>query len=196
MNFIEIMTCIFIYNPVSGKGKIVAQKDYIVKELKEKFDKVDVYATKCAGDMSRVAREAVGKYDAIIFSGGDGTFNELLQGIAAFDELPILGYIPTGTTNDIAHTLGIPIRLRKALKTIKNGVALSAACGSSNGIANYFGLICLATIPNAVYYPIKSAGELVLAALMAVIIFKEKLRPAQYVGVGLGVLALIFINIT
>ena len=81
-------------------------------------------------------------------------------------------------------------------KTIKNGVALSAACGSSNGIANYFGLICLATIPNAVYYPIKSAGELVLAALMAVIIFKEKLRPAQYVGVGLGVLALIFINIT
>ena len=128
MNFIEIMTCIFIYNPVSGKGKIAAKKGYIIRELKEKFEKVDVYATKCAGDMTRVARESVGKYDAIIFSGGDGTFNELLQGIAPFDELPILGYIPTGTVNDVAHTLGIPIKLKKALKTIKNGVVRKIDC--------------------------------------------------------------------
>ena len=126
------MTCIFIYNPVSGKGKIAARKEYIIQELKEKFDRVDVYATKCAGDMSRVAHESVGKYDAIVFSGGDGTFNELLQGIAEFEELPILGYIPTGTTNDIAHTLGIPIRLKKALKTIKNGVVRKIDCMKVN----------------------------------------------------------------
>lgn len=122
------MKCIFIYNPVGGRGKIANKKDYIVEELKEKFDEVDVYATKCAGDMARAAREAVGSYDAIIFAGGDGSFNEVLQGIADFDELPILGYIPSGTANDVAHTLGIPVRLKKALKTIKTGVVKKMDC--------------------------------------------------------------------
>ena len=81
------------------------------------------------------------------------------------------------------------------LKAIKVGAPLTAACGASNGIANYFGIICLALIPNAVYYPIKSAGELILTSMISIIIFKEKLRPAQYVGVALGVLALVFINL-
>ena len=126
------MKCIFIYNPVGGRGKIANKKDYIVKELKEKFEEVDAYATKCAGDMIRAAREAVGVYDAIIFAGGDGSFNEVLQGIAEFDELPILGYIPSGTVNDVAHTLGIPISLKKALKTIKTGVVEQIDCMKVN----------------------------------------------------------------
>lgn len=115
------MKCIFIYNPVSGKGKIAKKLDYIVNGLKEKYDEVDVYATKCAGDMSRVSREAVGVYDAIVFAGGDGSFNEVVQGIAGLDGLPELGYIPSGTVNDIAHTLKIPKNIKKALKIIKTG---------------------------------------------------------------------------
>ena len=122
------MKCIFIYNPVGGNGKIASKKEYIVRELKEKYDIVDVYATKCAGDMTNAAREAVGKYDAIIFAGGDGSFNEVLQGICDFEELPVLGYIPSGTVNDVAHTLGLPIRLKKALKTIKTGKVEKIDC--------------------------------------------------------------------
>lgn len=78
----------------------------------------------------------------------------------------------------------------------RHGTALAAACGVSNGLANYFGLICLALIPNAVYYPIKSAGELVLTSLLSIFLFKERLRKMQYIGLGLGILALIFINIS
>ena len=85
---------------------------------------------------------------------------------------------------------------RQMWKTIRNGALLSAACGASNGLANYFGLICLATIPNAVYYPVKSAADLVLATFMAVFLFKEKLRPAQYVGVAMCALALVFVNLS
>lgn len=85
---------------------------------------------------------------------------------------------------------------RRMTGAIKRGVWLSAGCGASNGLANFFNLICLATIPNAVYYPMKSAADLLMATAMAVFFFKEKLRPAQYVGVGLGALALIFINIS
>jgi len=85
---------------------------------------------------------------------------------------------------------------RYMLKTVQQGALLSAACGASNGLANYFGLLCLAMIPNTVYYPIKSAAELVLTAAMSVFLFKEKLRTAQYIGVGLGTVALICINIS
>ena len=115
------MNCIFIYNPVSGRGKIHKKLNYIKKSLAEKYDEVTVYATQYSGDMKRMAREAVGKYDAIIFSGGDGSFNEVVQGIADLDNLPELGYIPSGTVNDIAHTLQIPRNVKKALQVIKTG---------------------------------------------------------------------------
>ncbi len=126
------MNCLFIYNPVGGNGKISKKKDYIVSELKQKYDEVDVYATQCAGDMTRAAREAVGKYDILVFAGGDGSFNEVLQGIADFDELPILGYIPSGTTNDMAHTLKIPSNIKKALDVIKNGEVQTIDCMKAN----------------------------------------------------------------
>lgn len=115
------MNCIFIYNPVSGRGKIHKKLNLITKTLSEKYDDVTVYATQYSGDMKRAAREAVGKYDTIIFSGGDGSFNEVLQGIADLDNLPELGYIPSGTVNDIAHTLKIPCNIKKALQVIKTG---------------------------------------------------------------------------
>ncbi len=115
------MKCIFIYNPVGGTGKIAKKKDDIVRELKEVYDEVDEYATKCAGDMSRAAREAADAYDAIIFAGGDGSVNEVMQGIGDLEKQPLLGYIPSGTVNDVAHSLKIPKKVKKALKIIKQG---------------------------------------------------------------------------
>ncbi len=126
------MRCIFIYNPVGGRGIIERKKDYIVQELKEKYEIVDAYATQCAGDMTRMAREAVGKYDAIVFAGGDGSFNELLQGIADFDDIPEIGYIPSGTVNDVAHSLKIPTTIKKALKVIKTGKVEKIDCMKVN----------------------------------------------------------------
>lgn len=126
------MKCIFIYNPVSGKGKIAKKLEYIVSSLKEAYEEVEVYATKATGDMRRVARESVGVYDAIIFSGGDGSFNEVLQGIGDLDNLPQLGYIPSGTVNDIARTLGIPKNIKKALQIIKDGRAELLDCMKVN----------------------------------------------------------------
>ncbi len=115
------MRCLFIYNPVSGKGKIVKKLEKIVNALQTKYEIVDVYATKARGDMTRVVREAAKKYDAIVFSGGDGTFNEVVQGVGDADRVPELGYIPGGTVNDIAHSLHIPKRLGGALNVILNG---------------------------------------------------------------------------
>lgn len=126
------MKCVFIYNPVGGKGKIARKLDKIVSSLQEKYEQVDVCGTKCAGDMKNIAHDAVGKYDAIIFAGGDGSFNEVVQGIGDFEELPTLGYIPTGTTNDIAHCLKIPRNINKALKCIQDGKVEKIDCMRAN----------------------------------------------------------------
>ena len=126
------MRCFFVYNPVSGRGKIAKKLDYIVRKLGEKYDTVDVYATQKTGDMERAAREAADKYDAIIFSGGDGSFNEVVQGIGSAEFPPELGYIPSGTVNDIAHTLGIPKSLRGAVKTVLTGDNVLVDCMKIN----------------------------------------------------------------
>ena len=126
------MKCIFMYNPVSGRGKVRKRLHKIVRSLKEKYETVDVYETKGRGDMTRVVREQAANYDAIVFAGGDGTVNEVVQGICESGMSPELGYIPTGTVNDVAHSLGISKKIRRALKVIRKGRAVDLDCMKIN----------------------------------------------------------------
>ena len=126
------MRCLFVYNPVSGRGKIAKKLDRIVRALGEKYDVVDACPTKAAGDMERFVREGAEKYDAIVVSGGDGSFNEALQGVACSSRMPELGYIPCGTVNDVAHSLKIPRRLKGALKAICSGENAMLDCMKIN----------------------------------------------------------------
>ncbi|MFQ7700516.1 MAG: diacylglycerol/lipid kinase family protein [Christensenellaceae bacterium] len=128
------MKCIFIYNPNSGKGKTAKKLTYIVKKLKKRYASVDVYATKAKGDLPRKVAEVAEQYDCIVFSGGDGSFNEVLRGLGDRETLPLLGYIPGGTANDIAHSLGIPRKnVRKALNVILKGRRELLDCMRING---------------------------------------------------------------
>lgn len=126
------MKCVFIYNPVSGKGKVAKKLPYIEKILRQKYSEVEILATKKSGDMARFARQSIGKTDAIVFAGGDGSFNDILQGLADFEEMPEIGYIPSGTVNDIARTLKIPRNIKKALKVILNGRVEKLDCMQAN----------------------------------------------------------------
>ena len=144
------MKCVFIYNPVSGKGKIAKKLAYIEKKLLEKYDEVEIRATQGPGDMSRFAREAIGQVDAIIFSGGDGSFNEVLQGVADVENMPELGYIPSGTVNDIARTLKIPRKVKKALKVILTGRNEKLDCMKANDHYAMY-VICAGAFTRATY---------------------------------------------
>ena len=117
------MKCLFVYNPISGKGKAERNKAYIVKKLSERFGEVDVVATQSSGDMTRIAADACGRYEVLVFAGGDGSFNEVVMGLGERENRPILGYIPTGTVNDIARSTGIPRNIKGAVKNIVNSQA-------------------------------------------------------------------------
>lgn len=126
------MKCLFIYNPVSGRGKIARRLGYILRTLGEKYEVVDSYATSGRGDMARAVREAAAGYDAIVFSGGDGSFNEAVQGLCEAESMPEVGYIPSGTVNDVARSLGIPKSIRRALKVVLCGENVQLDCMKIN----------------------------------------------------------------
>lgn len=113
------MNCLFLYHPTSGKGKVAKKIGYIERMLRSHFDGVDIIATESGEDMTSHARAGAQKYDVILFSGGDGTFNRVLQGIG--EAQVQLGYIPGGTTNDVARSLGIPRNVKGALGVILKG---------------------------------------------------------------------------
>lgn len=117
------MKCLYLYNANSGKGKYKNKKEYIIERLKSKFEEVNYIETKTKEE-GVAAIENFGKnYDAIIFSGGDGTVNDVVNTTIKCGYNGVLGYIPSGTCNDFARSLKIPKNLDKALDVIINGQA-------------------------------------------------------------------------
>ena len=115
------MKCLYVYNPTSGKQNNSKNREYILSELAKKFEVVDCKPTTKAGDAGIFAKEACGIYDVFVVSGGDGTVNEVVNALATMENRPKIGYIPTGTTNDLAHSLRIPKNVKKAVKIILDG---------------------------------------------------------------------------
>ena len=73
-----------------------------------------MYPTQARGDATLKVREEGARYERIVCSGGDGTLDEVVTGMREADlEIP-LGYIPAGSTNDFARTLGIGNDMVKA----------------------------------------------------------------------------------
>jgi diacylglycerol kinase (ATP) len=127
------MKCIFIYNPNSGKRKIKANIDYIESRLRERFTEVVIYETKSQKDLIDTAADSCDIYDAIFFSGGDGAFNNIIQGIMRKPNRPPLGYIPAGTVCDIGRNIGSSKNIKKALDIMLNGEIVTYDVGYSNG---------------------------------------------------------------
>ena len=115
------MKCLFIYNPESGNGKIKKQEKYITERLREKYEAVDVKQTEYQGHAREIALTYAHGYDTVVVAGGDGTLNEIISAVAEMENAPNIGYIPTGTVNDVAHSLKISRNIKKALSTIISG---------------------------------------------------------------------------
>jgi diacylglycerol kinase (ATP) len=92
-----------------------------VKRIRHLPD-AEVRLTARKGDAVRFARTAVRKgCDMIVAAGGDGTLNEVVNGIGANASRVRLGLIPLGTGNDLARTLGLPTDLDEAIALLAAG---------------------------------------------------------------------------
>ena len=105
---------LFVFNPKSGMGLIKNNLLEIVDVMVKAGYEPTVYPTQARGDATRKVREDGANYDRIVCSGGDGTLDEVVTGMReAHLHIP-LGYIPAGSTNDFARTLGISNDMVKA----------------------------------------------------------------------------------
>ncbi len=95
--------------------------------------------TKSPGDATTLAKKAIKeKYDIVFAAGGDGTINEVINGIIDSPNT-ILGIIPLGTINIFSMELNIPIHPLRALNLLANGVIKKIDVGKVND--RYFGLM-------------------------------------------------------
>lgn len=105
---------LFIFNPHSGKGQIKNNLVDIVDIMVKAGYDVTIYTTQARADATRKVMEEAANFDRIVCSGGDGTLDEVVTGLIKSDTNTPIGYIPAGSTNDFANSLGIPKEMVKA----------------------------------------------------------------------------------
>lgn len=122
-----------IINPSAGREKALSYEDKIKEELKDSFTKIEVKYTEGEGDATKFAKFASeNKYNLVVSLGGDGTVNEVVNGLACCDNPPILGIIPMGTVNDLARALKIPMQPNRAIELLSSGVLKKLDIGVAN----------------------------------------------------------------
>jgi len=111
----------FIINPISGTINKLNYDIKIDKYFRDSKINPIIEFTKRGGHATEIAVKFVNQsLDAIVVIGGDGTVNEVVNGIGN-SGIP-MGIVPSGSGNGLARHLGISLILRKALETIKQAI--------------------------------------------------------------------------
>lgn len=122
-----------IYNPTSGREAVKKSLPTILEKFEVAGYETSTHATTSEGDAIEAARAAVERgYDLVVAAGGDGTINEVINGLAEQSNRPKLGIIPAGTTNDFARALHIPRDINKAVDIILSGKSMLLDIGKVN----------------------------------------------------------------
>lgn len=123
---------LFVFNPHSGKAQIKNFLLEIVDTMVKAECEVTIYPTQSQGDAARVVAEASEEYEVIVCSGGDGTLDEAVTGMMRREKQLPLGYIPAGSTNDFATSLGIPRDMVRAAEIAVTGESFRCDIGAFN----------------------------------------------------------------
>jgi YegS/Rv2252/BmrU family lipid kinase len=119
-----------IANPVAGR-RIKGKVERGLSELRRLGSEGQLWWTECRGDGVRLARLAVEeKADTIIAAGGDGTVNEIINGMAGSSTA--LGVFPLGTTNCFGLEMGIPAHPVEAARTLMHSRPHRIHLGKAN----------------------------------------------------------------
>ncbi len=123
---------VYIVNPVSGKGKQSGIGKIITRETSDPGIRFEVLFTEYPGHAKDLARKAVsGGATVVVAVGGDGTVNEVANGLVGTD--CILGIVPTGSGNGLARHLGLPLRFRDAIRIVNAGKQARIDTATLNG---------------------------------------------------------------
>jgi lipid kinase, YegS/Rv2252/BmrU family len=120
-----------VCNPSAGGGKAATTAARAQTRLHARGIDVTLRNTSAPGEASAITQELARDVDVVVAVGGDGTVNEVVNGLADTD-MP-LGIVPAGTVNVLALELGIPFDVERACDVIVAGRTLPLDVGTANG---------------------------------------------------------------
>ena len=120
---------LFVMNPYAGQRKANRHLAEILGVFNRAGYEVLVHMTAGPRDAECIVAEKAGQVDTVVCAGGDGTFNEAVNGIMKSGAKTPLGYIPCGSTNDFAASLKLPANPVAAAKAIVEGTLVSYDVG-------------------------------------------------------------------
>lgn len=123
---------LFIYNPNAGTGLLKPKLSDVLDIFVKGGYEVTVYPTQRYHDALSKTISYEADYDLVVCSGGDGTLDEVVTGMAKRAKQVPIGYIPAGTTNDFANSLHISKDMLEAADTAANGVPFPCDVGVFN----------------------------------------------------------------
>lgn len=125
---------LLLYNPKSGTGEFEENLGIIVNKFTKADFLLSIYPTQFKKDAYDKTLKHAKDFDYLVCSGGDGTLSEVVSALMCIDMKlrPIFAYIPSGTTNDFASSLEIPLDINLAVDLICNGYEKLIDIGSFN----------------------------------------------------------------
>lgn len=123
---------LFVFNPKAGKGQIRNNLLDIIDTFVKAGYEVNARPTQYAGEAVEIARDCIAEYDLVVCSGGDGTLDEVVAGVMKSGLRRPIGYIPAGSTNDFANSLGLPKNMKSAAEVVVGGHPYACDIGSFN----------------------------------------------------------------
>lgn len=132
MPYIDRKKALLIINPTAGKMKSKAGVFDIIQLFREEDYICTVFTTAKKGDATAITLQYANDYDLVVCCGGDGTLNEIITGLMQCGSRTPIGYIPAGTTNDMAATLELPKGIKKSTQTVLTGEPVAHDIGLFN----------------------------------------------------------------
>ena len=173
-----------IVNPRAGTDSAPDALETINRLLRERTGRLEIVITVAEGDAATAAAQALDDgVDHLFVGGGDGTLNEVLNGVANIPgglETVTFGLIPLGTGNDFATALGIPKDVEQAVAQLFEGPTTTVDVGRLND--RYFVNVSaggfIADVSDAVNPQLKTiAGKLAYLLGGAQVVFNSE--PVQ-----------------
>jgi diacylglycerol kinase (ATP) len=126
-----------IFNPSSGRSRGAAIASTVEQGLVRRGLEVALHPTQGPRDAMEIARLSALEADVVVAVGGDGTVNEVINGLAAAREAPggahaVFGIVPAGTVNVLALELKLPFRVEQACAVIAGGKTTRLDLGRAN----------------------------------------------------------------
>jgi diacylglycerol kinase (ATP) len=110
--------CTIIVNPTSGRERAPRYLPLLHNVLSKKYEDLNVKLTEGPDEARRFARQAAEHNSDVVCMGGDGTINEVINGMVPVNSQSAFGFIPFGTVNDLARALGIPRSPKGAIRML------------------------------------------------------------------------------